>query len=86
MPRRCAGKVKEYIQNQMNSAILFTSGSTINIHYSPDFLYHLRKDFLPQAMLWTEMLLGDLGRHGTAPPHENQTKIYKSLCNKFTQR
>ena len=49
---------KEFIVDHMNSAVLFTTGSTVNTFYCPDFLFHLKKDFLPQVMLWTEMLLG----------------------------
>ena len=54
---------KEFIDDHMNSAILFTTGSTANTFYSPDFLFHLKKDFLPHAMLWTEMLLGSSVMH-----------------------
>ena len=54
---------KEFIDEHMNSAVLFTTGSNANTFYSPDFLFHLKKDFLPHTMLWTEMLLGSSVMH-----------------------
>ncbi|CAL9685061.1 unnamed protein product [Knipowitschia caucasica] len=36
----------------------------VNAYYAPDLITSLELYWLPQAPLWSGMLLGDLGRHG----------------------
>ncbi|RXN32919.1 hypothetical protein ROHU_004440 [Labeo rohita] len=47
-----------------------------NEYHSPTFMPSLLKYFLPQAPLWSGLMLGDLGRHGKGP-------AYKYLSNNF---
>ncbi|KAK9535814.1 hypothetical protein VZT92_008171 [Zoarces viviparus] len=38
-----------------------------NICHPPKFISNLAKYFLPHALLWSGVMLGDPGRHGTGP-------------------
>ncbi|XP_034449678.1 uncharacterized protein LOC117766380 [Hippoglossus hippoglossus] len=53
--------------------------------FSPTFIPTLLKYFLPQAALWSGLLLGDLGRHGTGPVYDRLTKRLKRTARKPTQ-
>ncbi|XP_028991434.2 uncharacterized protein LOC114846544 isoform X3 [Betta splendens] len=56
-----------------------------NMYLSPTFIPALTKYFLPQAALWTGLLLGDLGRHGTGPVYERFTQRFNRAAQKTTQ-
>ncbi|KAI2646856.1 Inactive ubiquitin carboxyl-terminal hydrolase 50 [Labeo rohita] len=47
--------------------------------YTPKFIVSLAKYFLPHAILWSGMMLGDLGRHGTSPAYQNLSKFYDKV-------
>ncbi|XP_032365949.1 uncharacterized protein LOC116684162 [Etheostoma spectabile] len=56
-----------------------------NVYFSPTFIPTLLKYFLPQAALWSGLLLGDLGRHGTGPVYEKLSQRFKRTACKPTQ-
>ena len=69
----------------MSSAPIVTAGTDPNVYYSPEFISYLKKDFLPHAILWTELLLGDLGRHGSSIHYQKQHMVHAALSAKVTQ-
>ncbi|KAI4827491.1 hypothetical protein KUCAC02_030880 [Chaenocephalus aceratus] len=56
-----------------------------NEYFCPNFIPKLLKYFLPQAALWSRLLLGDLGRHGRGPFYEKLSKKFKTVAQKSTQ-
>ncbi|KAJ4923429.1 hypothetical protein JOQ06_021428 [Pogonophryne albipinna] len=56
-----------------------------NEYFCPNFIPKLLKYFLPQAALWSRLLLGDLGRHGRGPFYEKLSKRFKTVAQKSTQ-
>ncbi|KAJ4923070.1 hypothetical protein JOQ06_027806, partial [Pogonophryne albipinna] len=56
-----------------------------NEYFCPNFIPKLLKYFLPQAALWSKLLLGDLGRHGRGPFYEKLSKRFKTVAQKSTQ-
>ncbi|XP_019720910.1 uncharacterized protein LOC109513130 [Hippocampus comes] len=50
-----------------------------NVYYCDGFIHHLCQYILPYAALWSAMMLGDLGRHGTGTVYENATRRYNFL-------
>ncbi|KAK1899355.1 120.7 kDa protein in NOF-FB transposable element [Dissostichus eleginoides] len=56
-----------------------------NEYFCPNFIPKLLKYFLPQAALWSRLLLGDLGRHGRGPFYEKLSKRFKRVAQKSTQ-
>ncbi|XP_024121040.1 uncharacterized protein LOC112142033 isoform X2 [Oryzias melastigma] len=64
-----------HFQNIIQNAPLDQEGEA-NVYHCPDYMAKLLRHFLPYAALWSGMLLGNLGRHGSGP-------IYELLSNKF---
>ncbi|XP_063075866.1 uncharacterized protein LOC134465901 [Engraulis encrasicolus] len=51
-----------------------------NVYYSPNFIGKIVANLLPQAPLWTALLLGDLGRHGNGPLYEKLSRKYQQAA------
>ncbi|XP_039657009.1 uncharacterized protein LOC120559388 [Perca fluviatilis] len=62
---RFATRCKEVISN----APLDMYGEP-NVYFCRGLIEHLNKYLLPYSGLWTGIMLGDLGRHGTGPQYE----------------
>lgn len=77
-----------HFQEIIGSAVLDLDGQG-NIFYAPAFISSLAKYALPHATLWSGMMLGDLGRHGTGPVYQHLSKLYnkvrQSKKQNFTQ-
>ncbi|XP_039679701.1 uncharacterized protein LOC120573877 isoform X2 [Perca fluviatilis] len=56
-----------------------------NEYHSPTFMPNLVKYFLPQAVLWSGLMLGDLGRHGKGPAYNHFSKIFMRCSQSGTQ-
>ncbi|KAL1268523.1 hypothetical protein QQF64_033886 [Cirrhinus molitorella] len=56
-----------------------------NEYYSRTFMPNLVKYFLPQAPLWSGLMLGDLGRHGKGPAYKSLSKLYMRCSQLATQ-
>ncbi|KAJ8348799.1 hypothetical protein SKAU_G00273880 [Synaphobranchus kaupii] len=56
-----------------------------NPYYCKGLVAHISKYLLPYAGLWTGIMLGDLGRHGTGQAYEDYTKRYNVLKNSKRQ-
>ncbi|XP_073705879.1 uncharacterized protein [Garra rufa] len=70
--------IMEHFRTTINSAPLDLDGDP-NIYYTPEFIGSLAKYFLPHAVLWSGLMLGDLGRHGTSPAYQNLSKVYSKV-------
>ncbi|XP_077103147.1 uncharacterized protein LOC143754414 [Siphateles boraxobius] len=68
----------------INGALLDLNGK-FNIYYAPTFISSLAKYFLPHATLWSGMMLGDLGRHGTGPVYQQLSKVYNKVSQSKKQ-
>ncbi|XP_016405730.1 uncharacterized protein LOC107738494 isoform X1 [Sinocyclocheilus rhinocerous] len=51
----------------------------LNVYQCKGLIDHLKKYILPFAGLWTGIMLGDLGRHGTGPQYEQCSRRYNAL-------
>ncbi|XP_042345228.1 uncharacterized protein LOC121945214 isoform X2 [Plectropomus leopardus] len=56
-----------------------------NPYHSETFISSLAKYFLPQAALWSSMMLGDLGRHGEGLPYRQFSKNFAKISMKKNQ-
>ncbi|ESN92776.1 hypothetical protein HELRODRAFT_164889 [Helobdella robusta] len=79
------GSFMKACENNMALAKITDTGIKKNMYYSPEFLSSFKKDLLPSALLWTNLLTGNLGRHGTSDNYKNQNAIYLELILKDTQ-
>ncbi|XP_020557716.1 uncharacterized protein LOC105353816 isoform X2 [Oryzias latipes] len=70
--------LKSHFQEIIQRAPLDHCG-VCNIYYAPGFIPSLEKYFLPHATLWSGLMLGDLGRHGTGPAYTNLSKRYNEV-------
>ncbi|XP_058610231.1 uncharacterized protein LOC131526126 [Onychostoma macrolepis] len=68
----------DHFRTTMKSAPLDLNGDT-NTYCTPTFISRLTKYFLPHAVLWSGMMLGDLERHGTRQAYQNLTKLYNKV-------
>ncbi|KAJ4930212.1 hypothetical protein JOQ06_019218, partial [Pogonophryne albipinna] len=68
----------------ISKAPLDTSGDP-NGYYCKGLVAHINQYLLPYAGLWSGIMLGDLGRHGTGKPYEYYSRTYNVLKNKKTQ-
>ncbi|XP_049330090.1 uncharacterized protein LOC111193479 [Astyanax mexicanus] len=50
-----------------------------NLYFCKGLVSHISKFLLPYAALWTGIMLGDLGRHGTGHVYKEYTKRYRVL-------
>ncbi|XP_059376303.1 uncharacterized protein LOC132112707 isoform X12 [Carassius carassius] len=51
----------------------------VNVYQCKGLIDHLKKYVLPFAGLWTGIMLGDLGRHGTGPQYKQCSRRYNAL-------
>nr|CAB3263128.1 uncharacterized protein LOC104265342 [Phallusia mammillata] len=56
-----------------------------NPYHAPKFIDAIQTHVLPWFLLWSGIMLGDLGRHGTLPSYKEYSKFYKNLSSKTTQ-
>ncbi|RXN24549.1 zinc finger BED domain-containing 1-like protein [Labeo rohita] len=64
-----------HFQATINNAFPDLDGPS-NIYYAQELISGLAKYFFPYATLWSDMILGDLGRHGSSPVYH---KFYKKV-------
>ncbi|XP_039465452.1 uncharacterized protein LOC120438914 [Oreochromis aureus] len=80
--------LKTHFQEIVDNATLDCEGER-NIFHAPKFVAGLVNHLLPHATLWSSMMLGDLGRHGTGPAYQQLSKLYgdiqQSKKQNFTQ-
>ncbi|XP_026041873.1 uncharacterized protein LOC113032941 [Astatotilapia calliptera] len=80
--------LKTHFQAIVDNATLDCEGER-NIFHAPKFIAGLVNHLLPHATLWSSMMLGDLGRHGTGPAYQRLSKLYddiqQSKNQNFTQ-
>ncbi|KAA0724026.1 hypothetical protein E1301_Tti019927 [Triplophysa tibetana] len=79
--------LESHFQQVIERAPLDHDGEENNYH-APTFIARLAKHFLPHATLWSGLMLGDIGRHGTGSAYQHFSKIYKevSQSNKQAER
>ncbi|KAF4110743.1 hypothetical protein G5714_007774 [Onychostoma macrolepis] len=68
----------DHFRTTMKSAPLDLNGDS-NTYCTPTFISCLTKYFLPHAVLWSGMMLGDLERHGTRQAYQNLSKLYNKV-------
>ncbi|XP_034054814.1 uncharacterized protein LOC117534693 [Gymnodraco acuticeps] len=68
----------------ISKAPLDNSGDP-NSYYCKGLVGHINQYLLPYAGLWSGIMLGDLGRHGTGKAYEDYSRRYNVLKNKKTQ-
>ncbi|KAG7455576.1 hypothetical protein JOB18_039481 [Solea senegalensis] len=56
-----------------------------NAYFCPNFIPNIQKYFLPQAALWSGLLLGNLERHGRGPFYAKVSKRFERLAQKSNQ-
>ncbi|KAM8725208.1 uncharacterized protein AB9X84_002076 [Acanthopagrus schlegelii] len=74
----------DHFKKVIQQAPLDTQGEP-NDYYCSTFIPKLLKHFLPQSVLWSGLLLGDLGRHGTGPVYGMLSKKYSRAAQNSTQ-
>ncbi|KAL4006685.1 inositol 1,4,5-triphosphate receptor-associated cGMP kinase substrate [Sarotherodon galilaeus] len=70
--------LKTHFQAIVDNATLDCEGER-NIFHAPKFIAGLVNHLLPHATLWSSMMLGDLGRHGTGPAYQQLSKLYSDI-------
>ncbi|KAK7877304.1 hypothetical protein WMY93_031996, partial [Mugilogobius chulae] len=80
----CPTPFDNHFNQLIQNAELDNTGEP-NPYYCPDFVTMLRRNLLPQIVLWSKLLLGDLGRHGNGPFYEKMSLRFQKLCQKSTQ-
>ncbi|KAI4824300.1 hypothetical protein KUCAC02_012823 [Chaenocephalus aceratus] len=75
---------KQHFEDLITQTVIEKSGDD-NIYFCPTFIPSLLKYFLPLAGLWSGLLLGDLGRHGTGTIYQKLSQKYKNAAKKPTQ-
>ncbi|KAL7870566.1 hypothetical protein SRHO_G00080630 [Serrasalmus rhombeus] len=80
----CQTPFQRHFNNVIESAPLDLQGPP-NVYYSGTFLTTLATHFLPQAALWTSLMLGDLGRHGEGVAYQQFSKRFSKISKKTTQ-
>ncbi|KAL7849581.1 hypothetical protein SRHO_G00212040 [Serrasalmus rhombeus] len=80
----CQTPFQRHFNNVIKSAPLDLQGPP-NVYYSGTFLTTLATHFLPQAALWTSLMLGDLGRHGEGVAYQQFSKRFSKISKKTTQ-
>ncbi|XP_034067934.1 uncharacterized protein LOC117543645 isoform X1 [Gymnodraco acuticeps] len=75
---------KQHFEDLITQTVIEKSGDD-NMYFCPTFIPSLLKYFLPLAGLWSGLLLGDLGRHGTGTIYQKLSQKYKSAAKKPTQ-
>ncbi|KAI3375932.1 hypothetical protein L3Q82_016358 [Scortum barcoo] len=75
---------EHHFKSIVQQAVLDKSGEP-NAYFCPNFIPKLLRYFLPQAVLWSGLLLGDLGRHGKGPLYAKVSQRYQGLAQKTTQ-
>ncbi|KAM8748584.1 uncharacterized protein AB9X84_013707 [Acanthopagrus schlegelii] len=74
----------DHFKKVIQQAPLDTQGEP-NDYCCSTFIPKLLKHFLPQSVLWSGLLLGDLGRHGTGPVYGMLSKKYSRAAQNSTQ-
>ncbi|XP_034071055.1 uncharacterized protein LOC117545407 [Gymnodraco acuticeps] len=75
---------KQHFEDLITQTVIEKSGDD-NMYFCPTFIPSLLKYFLPLAGLWSGLLLGDLGRHGTGTIYQKRSQKYKNAAKKPTQ-
>ncbi|KAI4799875.1 hypothetical protein KUCAC02_016414 [Chaenocephalus aceratus] len=75
---------KQHFEDLITQTVIEKSGDD-NMYFCPTFIPSLLKYFLPLAGLWSGLLLGDLGRHGTGTIYQKLSQKYKNAAKKPTQ-
>ncbi|KAK1902031.1 Autophagy-related protein 2 [Dissostichus eleginoides] len=71
---------KQHFEDLITQTVIEKSGDD-NMYFCPTFI----PSFLPLAGLWSGLLLGDLGRHGTGTIYQKLSQKYKNAAKKPTQ-
>lgn len=71
-------QIMDHFRTTMKSAPLDLNGDS-NTYYTPTLISRLTKYFLPHAVLWSGMMLGNLERHGTSQAYQNLSKLYNKV-------
>ncbi|KAJ4926173.1 hypothetical protein JOQ06_008356 [Pogonophryne albipinna] len=75
---------KQHFEDLITQTVIEKSADD-NMYFCPTFIPSLLKYFLPLAGLWSGLLLGDLGRHGTGTIYQKLSQKYKNAAKKPTQ-